>query len=519
MSEFLAPVEHPSRLRTLVAPLMVGVAMVASCTQQEATPPPDMWQVSIPSPESSAPSSANEACAEPDATIAPFAVDPKLAGDYDNIYSKGARKYLNAEPLNAEEAFTLLEDLKEGFGISLTFPEQAREDALYTFGPIEDDPAVREAAITRSISGVAEALTLFSPEVIKALNLTEIAYVDGIKRKPGFEGIGIDVAGGLYDPHTNTIYIDVAAFGESGTLFGETIETVVHELAHAIDEQLLCSGENIGIDPSFTKFNSRPYQGYKDDGNTVDTKLTRPNPQREYANAYATSGVAEDRATIVESLLTNRGLVLPGDPDAESPYARKQAEIVRRLEKLAPGFTQFASLRTLWLRQGAAHNYAYDGYGGIDTELDLSLQTAAYPDELLSSVEFGDRAIKEGKPLEILTNGVLEITQPYVSEPLVIKHPIIYRGPDGEITGVMYTDRSSVGLNPGEGPRALFESHFFDTTRMKLRFDGDQAIYAKGPLEVTFDIDTLSEGAQFASTNLAIAGYRTEPQPYDAGTK
>jgi len=149
--------------------------------------------------------------------------EENINADFEEV---GGRIYANSE-LTEEQAGRFVEDLKTEYGINLIFSDVNTDDSLYDFGSINDTPESAKQAKDIAILSVIDAIRNFSPELIKALNLTGVAYVDGITRKPGYEGAGLEQAGGLYNEQTNIIYIDAGKFFDTG-LYAASTSTLLH---------------------------------------------------------------------------------------------------------------------------------------------------------------------------------------------------------------------------------------------------------------------------------------------------
>lgn len=491
-----------------------SLAILAGCTgevNQEQEP----WQATIPEiPSQSIAPTHIDLCEEPNIRLPKLQISDKISEDYDTILEGGLRDQFN--PLTLSESLQLMEDLQDEYGLSISFPENPTSVTYHDFGTITDDPEAMEAAVTTNLISIVEAVRLFSPDILKAINLSEIAFVKDIVRKPTYEGedISLDVIGGLYDQNNNRIYIDMTSFDDSNNYFVKTQHAVVHEILHAIDHQLLCSDQDFFVDEAFTKLNTQPYQEYNSEEMNVDIKYIRPSKHREFANDYGTSNVVEDRATILEWTLTKRGLIQPGDPDADSPLARKQEELVRRLEELNPGISNFLQLITNGFRDGTAHRYSYDNYTGQDNELDLYMTTEHFPEEYISAEETIRRGIEQGINFEVLTNGILEVQRPYSSQPIIVRNPIILRSPEGEVAGVAWSSGSRTGSSDSE---ILFnvEAHFFDRTRMNLRFEGDKPELLTSPVIPKIEGEASTGDMTFYTTTLEIAGLISEEVPIE----
>lgn len=484
---------RPGRVhRTLTAPA-AALLLLAGCASDNKieSAQPEEWSVSIP--EITTPTTPSDLCSEPNVYLKPFSQSKKLKEDQDQILQYGQRNSI--DELNDLEVFKLMGDLKTELGLNVTFPEKPSDDAFYKFGTIANNPEKQREALTASLSNLVEAVQVYSADVIKALNLKEIAFVDTIKKKPEFKDLeGLDEAGGLYDPDTNTIFIDVASY--KGLFFSDTTNIVVHELSHAIDAQLLCSAEDRRIDHAFTQYNTQEYQGYDDEGHDIADKYIRPTPTREFVRGYGISNADEDRATIIEWTFNQRGLIQPGEPDYGSPLQKKQAELIRRLELLSPGTADFLKLKTILLRSNI-------GYHGViksensDNELDEFMQSSLYPGELNSAADILEMAVKDGKPMEILVGGILEISNPYNDKPQLIANPILMRNEAGEINGVTWASKYS------------FNAHYLDRIKMRILFSGDKPSILSGIVSEIQDDQPYAQ-TQFLPQSLSIGGVTTE---------
>ncbi len=354
--------------------------------------------------------------------------------------------------------------LNAEYGVTLTFPEQTQEDAVFTYGTINADPVRKQKAVTASLRGITTAFSMFSPEVVKGLELSEISFVKGIVKKPNYKDDHqiLDAAGGLYNGDENRIYIDVDQLGDG--LGTQISGLIVHEISHAIDARLLCSNNDVNIDTALTSFNTQKYRGYNSEGHKVDAKYIKPAPTREFVDNYGITSPAEDRATILEWTFTQRGLILEGDRDWNSPLQHKQEEIVRRMDSMTPGVRKFLEEQTVMLRARPFNN-----------ELDKSIESPLVPGEIMSAADIVKTAASMQGELEIFEGGILQIDDPSAKLAVTIENPIIIRDPAGKLAAVAWgTD------NPYD-----ISAKFFDQHRMKLYTADKEPKLSKGVPVIT----------------------------------
>ncbi len=450
MSEFL--IKQRANLARIAVPL-AALTLASGCTDAgSAQPRPPEFTITVPEIPTAP---AVDSCAADNPTIAPFRVDEVINLDKSQLSGK---RY--GETLSDEDAAKYIADLDNEYGIKLMIPTTPTEDAAYNFGSIHEDPGNELAARDAAIVSVIRGVSLYPPDLIKALKLKELTYVRGITKKPEYKGSGLlSEVLGLYDPSDNSIRVDVEQFGKTGGLYGDTSAAVVHELSHAIDAQLLCGTDQYYSDSEITKLNTQFYKGYEDKPTPLPLKFTHPSAVREFANEYGASALAEDRATIVEWTFTQRGLIQEGDPDWDSPLAEKQRILVGRLEELIPGITDYLKLLTAKLR----NDYRF--------ELAASVETSYFPDRFMSFTDMLEIAHNENVPVEMLTNGVLEFTT-YSGVKNFIVNPLLMRNTNGEIIGFVWAHDGQLN------------SEFYDPTKMNLRYNGDSLQTIKDKMEV-----------------------------------
>jgi hypothetical protein len=467
---------HP--IKYLAAPLLAG-SLVLGCNNPElGTQHNEYWE--------QPPGQDDNLCTIADFNVGEFEESQLVAETQEDIFSN----YLKPMDgyLDQQSTLEIIDSIDREYGITVSFPEEPSEISIYQYETLAGDDEAMRSAVTTNLQSLMEALQLFSPNLIRALDAPEIIYVKNITRKAEFNDHqdSVDIPGGMYDLAEGKIYVDMASAIDNSTFFSETSAVVVHELIHAIDAQLLCGSTDIDVDLAIEQYNTINYQGFRNGEETLEDKYILPSEYRVFVNDYGATNVSEDRATILEWTLVDRGIIQPTDPDAHSPLAQKQAELLSRLEDLCPGTIQFIEQRTDLLRSGVAHNYNYRGIDGVYNELDLYITSELFPDEQLSGHEILTRAEKLGLHLEILSNGLLETVNPFNMASQHVKSPILIRNPEGEITAVAWgNDTYIFSENPEQSVdiSRQTEVHYFDQNRMTIRHDSEQPAIITGPLK------------------------------------
>src|SRR5690606_12560908 len=129
-------------------------------------------------------------------------------------------------------------------------------------------------------------------------------------------------------------------------------QVVVHELMHAIDGRVLCSPESKTEQiKAWTDLSAGLYGKNQPTDNQVMARHIVPNSDRLFANNYSATSVGEDRATMLEYLFFERGLIQPDDPDWQSNFHQKQQLLLDQLEAIMPGIADELARRTPLLRE------------------------------------------------------------------------------------------------------------------------------------------------------------------------
>jgi len=320
------------------------------------------------------------------------------------------------ETITYAQAESYAADLAAMYDVSVTFQEEPIEAYERDIAPF--DPSQESMGYAAALRSAADGLRQLPPELVRALELDEIRFVGGMDGKDG-----VISAAGLYTNSDNDILIAQTTH-EAGA------SVVLHELTHALDHKLLCrEGEE---DVALAQLTSVPYQYYETD--QLADIYTGANERREFAWSYGATSLGEDRATIMQLTFYERGLILASDADYGSPLRAKQAEIVRRLEELTPGVTDYLEDRTTELRK----RYA------VGTE--QNILNPFKKDTLSPPVSIAAYAYLHGEPLTQKRGYIMKIDQGTDEEPIFIHHPILILDNDKEPIGILWNKPADDGL-------------------------------------------------------------------------
>ncbi len=258
------------------------------------------------------------------------------------------KKLESNEPVDDETINAVLRSINETYGINAIMPPEGTKygsivvrAANPTLDKWRHDFAVKDGLI-----GAIDALSHFSPDLIKKLGLTNLILADGLDDESRPLEDGEDYAG-FYLPDINSVIVDLQSHS---AITGSNMPSVLpHELSHAIDA-MLCEKEPES-DEAFTRYNTRRYNDQTADERPMyDNTLVTPSVTRELVGLYGARNVLEDRAVVFTWTLMQRGMILEGDPDYGSPLYNKQLELVKRLDEVTPGFKDFIAAQTAKFR-------------------------------------------------------------------------------------------------------------------------------------------------------------------------
>lgn len=267
---------------------------------------------------------------------------------------------------------------------------------------------------TATLNGIVRGLEQLTPVLVNALDVKEIR----IKQEIINNGTP---AGGTYSFADNAIAIQHSS--------RPTAErTTVHELQHAIDGVLLCPESDRNVDIALSKYSDDTQLSPQ----SIAQEYYQPTESRLFSNAYGSSSPVEDRATQVEYLFYDRGIVQPQDPDYGAPFRTKQREILRRLEMLTPGITAYLQDRTPSLRVKSS-------------ELEDAIEHPYKPGEFGSPLSILSHAFLNNIPVEQLRGTTAYITLPN-HRPQAIENPVIVRDADGIVKAIAWNDVQSKGF-------------------------------------------------------------------------
>lgn len=279
----------------------------------------------------------------------------------------------------------------------------------------------------------AKGFAAYPSELIRALGLSDIVIASHIEDRA------------RTDPNTREPEI-YSGFYEDGNIFLaynpeiplENESTAVHELTHAVDDILFCGTDARGdedtmLDFALREFNTVPYN-YCNAEAEVNDHLTFPNLSREFVRDYGACNPLEDRATILEWTMVERGLIQDGDPDYLSPLHGKQQELVRRLEEVVPGITRYLQARTLEIR-----NRSFETGAG---ELNQVIDYEHLPGGVASINETLEEIVRMGYSVETLVSGAI-IHEQADGQRMTISNPALLRNSSGKITMALWSENGA----------------------------------------------------------------------------
>lgn len=283
------------------------------------------------------------------------------------------------------------------------------------------------------VANLLKALLDYPPEFLASLGVDTVRIANEYKYFAGH-----------FDRGSHEILIEFDTFSNGGDSLAVLRQVVTHEvLGHAVHD-VICGG-NVFNDKELAQYNN----GYEYLGNTDDSKsieeikahykqipheLLDVGPKRTFTREYGASNTAEDFATIVEFTLEERGLILPGDPDYDSPLFKKQQLVVKRIEQLLPGFTSYAQQRTLALRNTP------------DSELNKPKQELiTIPQDIIPSVaEYDPKAnVFDRKSQVAVLNGARYLPYEEGRGGVLDMYPRVKIDPEGKIVDIYGAETSA----------------------------------------------------------------------------
>jgi hypothetical protein len=362
------------------------------------------------------------------------------------------------------------------YGINL---QLAREEVVFGSGSAEPLPSESHMPLfSQDLRNISRNLLNLEPELVREISPTLVltSNIETTRMAQDGESRTTTGAMGLSILDENKILIDVVH-----NVYPD--RTLLHEIEHLLAFKVICEGYDAVTDKEFSLIGSHEYAG-RDEIESIKDYLYRPNREREFASKYGGTVVEEDRAEIFLWTINDRGLILPGDPDYESPLRKKQELLVSRIEQLVPGFTTSLEELTRELRIVGR------------TELDRWLENPYESDQFGAISEILKSALDQQRPVEQLRGAVLIISQENENEYKAIENPIVVRDEDGQIYAVAWAD-----------PLTGLEGGFFYKDLMSLRnaedtdprIVSDEMTFSKRSEVLKFDPAILMIGDVLAS--------------------
>lgn len=184
--------------------------------------------------------------------------------------------------------------------------------------------------------------------------------------------------------------------------------------------------------------------------------------ERVFPNEYSATLVTEYFASIMEFTMEQRGLIMPGDADFESPLYYKQQMIVERIEHVLPGFTEFLQKQTVVLR----HHPNSEIYNNIET---VDIAVSELP-SLIPNTAPGERVYLNGATLadgDIIGYGGRD--EAYVT---LFPRASKYQQPDGSYNLEIYTHETNSGLD-----QSFTFKHDHEPEMILLQLPGDNNLF------------------------------------------
>lgn len=336
------------------------------------------------------------------------------AADMQPVVEQFSNRQL-VEPITATEAAdpvqlqAHLADIEQQYGLPIELLEADIEYPGYHIQSIDETKPQDTADV---LNGVVDAMQEMTPELVSKLGLSSIQVAGEIDRinRPDLSTKGVYV-------HSKHIVIDAGPSRQSVAL------TMFHELVHAVDRQVICSGLDYDVDNQISQYTPEIMIG----------QLDTPGPDRVYANQFASTGVTEDRAYAMASAVFERGIIQASDPDDNSPLQRKQEILVNRYDQLLPGFRRHLEAKTPSLRATTVERY-----DKLINPLDNQRRSTI----LSIAIDM----YKHDMPFEQLRHSTIQIDR-LDGKTIQVNNPVIIRDIDDDILGVFWSKQSELEIN------------------------------------------------------------------------
>lgn len=238
-----------------------------------------------------------------------------------------------------------------------------------------DNDNYQHSGLIRGIDGILDLLAQYPTGIFPKLGVKTIRLADDHK----------GVVAGSYSKSKDEIQIEYNKGEKTPLSIGGLPTIIAHETGHAIHDKL-CGGndtDDIELSKGITFIGPATKDANEEETRTHDLLVPKNQlaygPSRVFPRAYSATSVQEYFATMVEYTLEERGLIQPGDADYQSPLYEKQLVVVSRLEKLFPGFKDFAQKQTEILRMNP-QNEIYTNAPHVKISMKEVLQDLARQD-------------------------------------------------------------------------------------------------------------------------------------------
>lgn len=200
------------------------------------------------------------------------------------------------------------------YGVQVGFVTQMQHVGDFTIAPI-----LYGDVTVSTLATLQETLSHIDARLIDASHIKNFYFARSIIGQSNQEFSGFNTG--------SDIYLSPQLSKE------EMIAVMYHEIWHSIKDQLLCRTDDES-DEAFSGLNPIPYSAHNH-----DIFALAEDSDQAFVSLYAETSLEEDEAETFGHMMTE-GPILPGDSNWGSPLQLKEAEILRRLESMTPGFIE-----------------------------------------------------------------------------------------------------------------------------------------------------------------------------------